>query len=109
VFYSACSSRYGPRGGSRSSWCFPADRKQLPPYPRYDRQHAVVFLAASALFAVILLWPRGNAAFLMANVSLFGWIAALAARLATVHGHADLKPPDPTGGDLIHTDGFTNA
>jgi hypothetical protein len=28
------------------------------------------------------------------------------ARLATVHGHADLRPP---GGDLTHTDGFTNA
>jgi hypothetical protein len=28
------------------------------------------------------------------------------ARLATVHGHADLRPP---GGDLTHTDSFTNA
>ena len=91
---SACSSRYGLRGGSRSSWCFAANRKQLPPLPCHDRQHAVVPLAATALFAVTLLWPRGNAAFLMVNVTLLGWIAALAARLATVHGHTDLKPPD---------------
>jgi hypothetical protein len=42
----------------------------------------------------------------VATVTLYGWLAVLAARLATVHGHADLRPP---GGDLIHTDGFTNA
>jgi large subunit ribosomal protein L15 len=41
-----------------------------------------------------MLWPRGNAAFLMANVTLLGWIAALAARLAMMHGHADLEAPD---------------
>jgi hypothetical protein len=42
----------------------------------------------------------------VATVTLYGWLAVLAARLATVHGHADLRPP---GGDLTHTDGFTNA
>lgn len=52
------------------------------------------FPRAPALFAVFLLWPRGNASFLMLIVSLFGWIGALAACLATVHGHADVKPPD---------------
>jgi hypothetical protein len=99
VLRGVLSSRHGPRGGSPSSWCFPANRKQLPSLPRRDRQHAVVSLAATALFAVILLWPGGNAAFLMAIVTLLGWIAALAARLATAHGHADRKATRPTGGD----------
>jgi hypothetical protein len=43
----------------------------------------VVSLAASALFVVFLLLPWGNASFLMAIVTLFAWIAAVAVRLAT--------------------------
>jgi hypothetical protein len=46
------------------------------------RPIAVVSLAAGGLFVVFLLLPWGNAAFLMAMVTLFAWIAALAARLA---------------------------
>ena len=42
-------------------------------------------LAASALFVVFLILPWGNASFLMAIVTLFGWIAAVAVRLATHH------------------------
>jgi hypothetical protein len=42
-------------------------------------------LAASALVVVFLLLPWGNASFLMAIVTLFGWIAAVAARLTTHH------------------------
>ena len=101
VCYSACSSRYGLRGGSRSSWCFAANRKQLPPLPCHDPQHAVVPLAANTLFAVTLLWPRGNAAFLMVNVTLLGWIAALAPRLArctatpTSSHPTNWRRPDP--------------
>jgi hypothetical protein len=49
------------------------------------RPIAVVSLAASALFIVFLILPWGNATFLLAIVTLFGWIAALAARLATHH------------------------
>jgi hypothetical protein len=49
------------------------------------RPIAVVSIAASALFIVFLILPWGNATFLMAIVTLFGWIAALAARLATHH------------------------
>jgi Protein of unknown function (DUF998) len=49
------------------------------------RPIAVVSLAASALFIVFLTLPWGNATFLLAIVTLFGWIAALAARLATLH------------------------
>jgi hypothetical protein len=44
-----------------------------------------VSVAACALFVVFLIMPWGNASFLMAIVTLFGWIAALAARLATHH------------------------
>ena len=47
------------------------------------RPIAVVSIAASALFIVFLILPWGNATFLLAIVTLFGWIAALAARLAT--------------------------
>jgi hypothetical protein len=47
------------------------------------RPIAVVSLAAGALFIVFLILPWGNATFLLAIVTLFGWIAALAARLAT--------------------------
>jgi hypothetical protein len=49
------------------------------------RPIAVVSIAASALFIVFLILPWGNATFLLAIVTLFGWIAALAARLATRH------------------------
>jgi hypothetical protein len=46
------------------------------------RPIAVVSVAASALFVVFLLLPWGNATFLLAIVTLFAWIAAVAARLA---------------------------
>jgi hypothetical protein len=49
------------------------------------RPIAVVSVAASALFVVFLFLPWRNATFLLAIVTLFGWIAALAARLATHH------------------------
>jgi Protein of unknown function (DUF998) len=49
------------------------------------RPIAVVSLAASALFIVFLILPWGNATFVLAIVTMFGWIAALAARLATHH------------------------
>ena len=56
--------------------------------------------SAGGLFVIFLLWPRGiSAAFLMAIVTLFRWLAAFAARLATAHGHADRKATRPTGGD----------
>jgi hypothetical protein len=42
-------------------------------------------VGAGALFVVFLILPWGNASFLMAIVTMFGWIAALAARLATHH------------------------
>jgi hypothetical protein len=37
------------------------------------------------LFIVFLILPWGNATLLMTIVTLFGWSAALAARLATHH------------------------
>jgi hypothetical protein len=40
-------------------------------------------LTATVLFVVFLILPWGNAVFLMAIVSLFAWIAAVAVRLAT--------------------------
>ena len=49
------------------------------------RPIAVVSVAAGALFVVFLLLPWGNATFLLAIITLFGWIAALAARLAAHH------------------------
>ncbi|HET8915422.1 MAG TPA: DUF998 domain-containing protein [Propionibacteriaceae bacterium] len=49
------------------------------------RPIAVVSLAASGLVLIFLLLPWGNASFLMAIVTLFAWIAAVAARLATYH------------------------
>ena len=49
------------------------------------RPIGVVSLAAIALFVVFLILPWGNATFLLAIVTLFGWIATLAARLATHH------------------------
>jgi hypothetical protein len=48
------------------------------------RPIAAVSVAASAFFVVFLLLPWGNATFLLAIVTLFAWIAAVAARLATV-------------------------
>jgi hypothetical protein len=47
------------------------------------RPIAVVSVAASALVVVFLFLPWGNATFLLAIVTLFGWIAWLAVRLAT--------------------------
>jgi Protein of unknown function (DUF998) len=47
------------------------------------RPIAIVSAAASALFVAFLLLPRGNASFLMAIVTLFVRIAAVALRLAT--------------------------
>jgi hypothetical protein len=37
----------------------------------------------SALFVVFLFMPWGNASFLMAIITVFAWIAAIAIRLAT--------------------------
>jgi hypothetical protein len=45
------------------------------------RPTALVSLAAAALFVVFLLLPWGNASFLMAVLTLFAWIAMVAARL----------------------------
>jgi Na+-transporting NADH:ubiquinone oxidoreductase subunit NqrB len=47
------------------------------------RPITVVSLAASVLFVVFLLLPWGNASFLMAIVTLFAWLGAVAVRLAT--------------------------
>ena len=47
----------------------------------------VVSVAAAALFVVFLLLPWGNASFLMAIVTIFAWIAAVAVRLA-MHQHS---------------------
>jgi hypothetical protein len=49
------------------------------------RAITVMSLAASALFVVFLILPWGNAAFLMAIVTLFGWIALVAVGLARHH------------------------
>ena len=49
------------------------------------RPIGIVSLTATALFVVFLILPWGNASFLMAIVTLFGWIAAVAARLTTHH------------------------
>jgi hypothetical protein len=49
------------------------------------RPIAVVSLAAGALFIVFLVLPWGNATFLLAIVTLFGWIAWVAVHLATHH------------------------
>jgi hypothetical protein len=47
------------------------------------RPIAVLSLAATTLFVVSLFLPWGNASFLMAIITVFAWIAAIAARLAT--------------------------
>ena len=47
------------------------------------RPIGVVSLVASALFVVFLFLPWGNASFLMAIVTVFAWIAAVAVRPAT--------------------------
>ena len=47
------------------------------------RPIAVVSVAASALVVVFLFLPWGNATFLLAIVTLFAWMAAIAVRLAT--------------------------
>jgi len=49
------------------------------------RPITVMSLAASALLVVFLFWPWGNASFLVAIVTVFAWIAAVAVRLATHH------------------------
>jgi hypothetical protein len=49
------------------------------------RPITVVSLMAGALFIVFLILPWGNASFLMAIVTLFGWVAALGTRLGTYH------------------------
>jgi len=52
------------------------------------RPLAVASAAASGLLVVFLRLPWGNASFLMAIVTLFAWIAAVAVRLATHHAEA---------------------
>lgn len=47
------------------------------------RPIGVVSLVASALFVVFLFLPWGNASFLLAIVTVFAWIAAVALRPAT--------------------------
>jgi hypothetical protein len=47
------------------------------------RPIAVVSVAASALCVIFLFLPWGNASFLMAIITLFAWMAAVAVRLAT--------------------------
>ena len=47
------------------------------------RPITVMSLAASALFVVFLFFPWGNASFLVAIVTVFAWITAVAVRLAT--------------------------
>jgi hypothetical protein len=46
---------------------------------------AVASAAASALFVVFLFLPWGNASFLMAIITLFAWIAAVAIRWRPHH------------------------
>jgi hypothetical protein len=47
------------------------------------RPITVMSLAASALFVVFLFFPWGNGSFLVAIVTVFAWITAVAVRLAT--------------------------
>jgi hypothetical protein len=47
------------------------------------RPITVMSLAASALFVVFLILPWGNASFLIAIVTVFAWITAVAVRPAT--------------------------
>jgi uncharacterized protein DUF998 len=49
------------------------------------RPMAVASAAASALFVVFLFLPWGNASFLMAIITLFAWIAAVAIRWRPHH------------------------
>jgi hypothetical protein len=49
------------------------------------RPITVMSLAATALFVVFLILPWGNATFLIAIVTIFAWITAVAVRLATHH------------------------
>jgi hypothetical protein len=48
------------------------------------RPIAVVSLAATVVFVVFLFLPWCNATFLLAIITLFAWIAAVAVRLATL-------------------------
>jgi hypothetical protein len=47
------------------------------------RPIGVISLAASGLLVVFLLLPWGNASFLVAIVTVFAWIAAVAVGVAT--------------------------
>jgi hypothetical protein len=49
------------------------------------RPMTIASVAASALFVVFLVLPWGNATFLLAIITLFAWIASLAARLMSHH------------------------
>ena len=49
------------------------------------RPITLVSVAAAVLFVIFLLLPWGNATFLMAIVTLFIWIAAVAVRLRAPH------------------------
>jgi hypothetical protein len=49
------------------------------------RPIGVVSLVAAALSVVFLFLPWGNVSFLVAIVTVFAWIAAVAVRLGTHH------------------------
>jgi hypothetical protein len=49
------------------------------------RPMTIASVGASALFVVFLVLPWGNATFLLAIITLFAWIASLAARLMSHH------------------------
>jgi hypothetical protein len=49
------------------------------------RPLTITSVAASALFVVFLVLPWGNATFLLAIITLFAWIASLAAHLMSHH------------------------
>jgi hypothetical protein len=51
----------------------------------------VIPVAASAPFVVFLFLPCGNASFLIAVVTLFAWIAAIAVGLATLNTHSEIN------------------
>jgi hypothetical protein len=77
------------------------------------RPIAVVSLAASALFIVFLILPWGNATFLLAIVTLFGWIAALAANHRRCWSERTVRPlsrstPAPTDA-LQHRSSFRQS
>jgi hypothetical protein len=55
------------------------------------RPIAVVSVAATVLFVVFLFLRWGNATFLLAIITLFAWIAAIAIRLATLRRADDQR------------------